>query len=64
MLNLINLSMKQLSVLIFLVNDWIINIENKLKQFIEVVEKLLEEDFIKFGRKDLEVYFLFRCINS
>lgn len=56
--------MKQLSVLIFLVNDWIINIENKLKQFIEVVEKLLEEDFIKFGRKDLEVYFLFRCIYS
>lgn len=48
--------MKQLSVLIFLVNDWIINIENKLKQFIEVVEKLLEEDFIKFGRKDLVIY--------
>ncbi|XP_052687226.1 serrate RNA effector molecule homolog isoform X2 [Crassostrea angulata] len=36
------------------VNDWITNTENKLKQFTEVVEKLSEEDSIKFGRKDPE----------
>lgn len=53
--------MKLLSVLISSVNDWITNTENKLKQFTEVVEKLSEEDSIKFGRKDPEAYPLLRC---